>query len=155
MIDATAWVETGEWLATAPDTSAKAFAADALKARLHKVAKRGKRLRKADDMARHHLRIEAKKLRYAAEAFASLYPQKPMGRFIGKVKDLQESAGRPQRPRRGRAAHRGIAAGAAGRLRRRRAPGPEARPEGPPHRRGGQGGPSPRRGGRALRLSGA
>jgi len=93
MIDATAWVETGQWLASAPDTAVKTFAADALQARLHKVSKRGKHLRSADDAARHHLRIEAKKLRYAAEAFASLYRQKPMGRFIGEVKDLQEALG--------------------------------------------------------------
>jgi CHAD domain-containing protein len=94
MIDVTAWVETGDWLA-GPEASApaKAFARRALKKRLRRVLKRGKHLRQADDAARHHLRIEGKKLRYAAEAFASLYPQKAAGRFIDRVKDLQEALG--------------------------------------------------------------
>jgi inorganic triphosphatase YgiF len=92
MIDVAAWVETGSWLAASP-TPAKAFAAHALRARLRKVHKRGKHLAKADDAARHRLRIEAKKLRYAAEAFASLYGRRSAKRFIGRVKDLQTTLG--------------------------------------------------------------
>ena len=92
MIDATAWVETGDWL-TGPATPAKAFARQALKARQQWVLKHGKRLRHADDTARHHLRIETKKLRYAAEAFASLGPKKTAARFIARTKDLQETLG--------------------------------------------------------------
>ncbi|MDB5423497.1 MAG: hypothetical protein JWQ29_913 [Phenylobacterium sp.] len=93
MIDATAWVETGDWLQAAGSVSAKAFAGRALKKHLRKVLKGAKRLRRADDAARHHLRIEAKKLRYAAEAFAGLYPPKAASRFIGRVKRLQEALG--------------------------------------------------------------
>jgi len=93
MIDVTAWVETGGWIAAADAQSAKAFAGHALKRRLHKVLKHGKHVRGADDTARHHLRIEAKKLRYAAEGFADLYPKRAMARFIGRVKDLQEALG--------------------------------------------------------------
>jgi len=92
MIDVAAWVETGSWLSVSP-TPAKAFAAHALEARLRKVHKLGKHLGKADDAARHRLRIEAKKLRYAAEAFASLYRRKSADRFIGRVKDLQTTLG--------------------------------------------------------------
>jgi inorganic triphosphatase YgiF len=92
MIDVAAWVETGSWLAASP-TPAKAFAAHALQARLQKVQKGGKHLAAADDAARHRLRIEAKKLRYAAEAFASLYGRKSAGRFISRVKDLQTTLG--------------------------------------------------------------
>jgi len=77
MIDATAWVETGDWIAAAGPASAKAFARHALKKRLQKVLNHGRRLGRADDTARHHLRIEVKKLRYAAEAFAGLYPARP------------------------------------------------------------------------------
>jgi len=93
MIDATAWVETGDWIDAARPQPAKALAGQALKKQFHKVLKRGRHLKRADDTARHHLRIEAKKLRYAAEAFAGLYPQKAMGRFIGRVKGLQEVLG--------------------------------------------------------------
>jgi inorganic triphosphatase YgiF len=92
MIDVAAWVETGSWLAASP-TPAKAFAAHALGARLRKVHKRGKHLAEADDAARHRLRIEAKKLRYAAEAFASLYGRRSANRFIGRVKDVQTTLG--------------------------------------------------------------
>jgi CHAD domain-containing protein len=92
MIDTTAWVETGDWLSS-PATSARAFARQALDARLQRVLKRGKRLRHADDTARHQLRIETKKLRYAAEAFASLCPKKAAARFIDRTKDIQEVLG--------------------------------------------------------------
>ena len=93
MIDATAWMETGAWLDAAPAISARAFADKALRKRLHRVVKRGKGLRHADDEARHHLRIEGKKLRYAAEAFACLYAAGPMAKFIGRVKALQDVLG--------------------------------------------------------------
>lgn len=92
MIDTTAWVETGDWL-TAPATPAKTFAREALNARLKRVLKRGKRLRHADDAARHRLRIETKKLRYATEAFESLCPKKAAARFIDRTKGIQEILG--------------------------------------------------------------
>lgn len=92
MIDTTAWMETGDWLA-GPETSAKAFARQALKARWRQVLKRGGRLHHADDTARHQLRIETKKLRYTAEAFASLGPKRAAARFIGRTKELQEILG--------------------------------------------------------------
>ena len=92
MIDVAAWVETGAWLA-APPTPAKAFAAEALQARLRKVHKRGKHLGDADDAARHRLRIESKKLRYAAEGFASLHARRSAKRFVSRVKDLQATLG--------------------------------------------------------------
>ena len=93
MIDATAWMETGAWLDAAPSVPARAFADQALRKRLQRVVRRGKGLRHADDEARHHLRIEGKKLRYAAEAFASLYPARRMAKFIGRVKALQDVLG--------------------------------------------------------------
>jgi CHAD domain-containing protein len=39
------------------------------------------------------VRIEAKKLRYTAEAFASLYPAKATGGFLKAMKELQEELG--------------------------------------------------------------
>ncbi len=93
MINVTAWLETGDWLNAASPDSARGFAASALQRRLGKVLKQGKHLRRADDEIRHQLRIEAKKLRYAAEAFAGLYPQKATARFIARLKDLQDALG--------------------------------------------------------------
>ncbi|WP_374469519.1 CHAD domain-containing protein [Phenylobacterium sp.] len=98
MIDATAWIETGAWLSDdagrdVREQKATAFAAAALDRRRRKLRKLARDLEKASDEARHDARIEAKKLRYAAETFASLFPEKPTTRFIGRLKDLQEELG--------------------------------------------------------------
>jgi CHAD domain-containing protein len=94
MIDAAAWVETGGWLAgEAGREPARAFAERTLSRRLAKLLKRGRKLETRDDEARHSMRIAAKKLRYAAEGLASLYPEKKVDRFVGRVKDLQDSLG--------------------------------------------------------------
>lgn len=95
LIDITAWIEIGDWL-TAPtrrEQSARAFAAEALEARRRKLVKRGGHLKTADDAQRHAARIEAKKLRYAAEAFLSLFPAKSAERFIGRLRALQDELG--------------------------------------------------------------
>ena len=94
MIDALAWVETGAWAAHAEaHVPAKTFAELALDGRRKKLRKRGEDFATADDPARHQVRIEAKKLRYAAESLASLYPPKAVRRFIRKLQHLQELLG--------------------------------------------------------------
>ncbi|HEX3886540.1 MAG TPA: CHAD domain-containing protein, partial [Phenylobacterium sp.] len=94
MIDATAWVETGDWRgADRADKPIGPFAKAALKKHLKKLGKRGRDVEGGDDTARHHLRIEAKKLRYAVEAFASLYDEKPVHRYLRHLKALQEALG--------------------------------------------------------------
>jgi inorganic triphosphatase YgiF len=94
MIDATAWVETGEWLGgLAAAEPARAYAARILDRRLKKLLRRGRKLETRDDAARHAVRIEAKKLRYAAEGFASLYSEKKVDRFVGRLKGLQDDLG--------------------------------------------------------------
>jgi inorganic triphosphatase YgiF len=94
MIDATAWVETGGWR-EAPDAGApiKPFAKHALKRHLKKLRRRGLAAQGGDDTARHHLRIEAKKLRYAAEGLAGLYGRKRVERYLEELKGLQEVLG--------------------------------------------------------------
>jgi CHAD domain-containing protein len=57
------------------------------------VTKQADALRGSDDKALHRLRIAAKKLRYAGEAFASLYGRKRSAAFTGAVKDLQTELG--------------------------------------------------------------
>jgi triphosphatase len=94
MIDATGWVETGAWIsADAAQEPARAFAARTLDHRLDKLLKRGRKLADRDDAARHEARIEAKKLRYAAEGFAGLWPEKKTDRFVERVKHLQDALG--------------------------------------------------------------
>ncbi|MDB5449132.1 MAG: hypothetical protein JWQ52_260 [Phenylobacterium sp.] len=95
MIDAAAWVETGDWLkaSDAVHGPAKAFAADVLARRRRKLRKRGRGLRHATPETRHAARIEAKKLRYATDGFASLFPAKRVERYVKRLKTLQEVLG--------------------------------------------------------------
>ncbi|MFC3071324.1 CYTH and CHAD domain-containing protein [Phenylobacterium soli] len=94
MIDAVAWVETGDWTrGEAAAEPARDYAARVLAKRLRKLVKRGKSLEARDDAARHEVRIEAKKLRYAAEGFASLFSEKKADRFVGRLKTLQDDLG--------------------------------------------------------------
>ena len=70
--------------------------ADKILARLHrKVRKRGAHFRQLDTDAQHDLRIELKKLRYAAEFFLPLYAgHAPAKRYVTRLARLQNSLGR-------------------------------------------------------------
>jgi len=61
------------------------------------VKKGGRHLQKLSDEARHEVRKDAKKLRYASEFFASLFDGKRMRkrkkRFIAALEELQEKLG--------------------------------------------------------------
>jgi inorganic triphosphatase YgiF len=94
LIEVTGWVDTGVWLrGEAAQGAAKPFAAEALRSRRCKLLKHGRRLAQLTDQERHHARIDAKKLRYAAEGFQSLYGRKASRRFIDRVKALQDELG--------------------------------------------------------------
>ncbi|MEJ1967873.1 MAG: CHAD domain-containing protein [Rhizomicrobium sp.] len=58
-----------------------------------KAKKRSKRVGKTYDHHTHKLRIALKKLRYAAEFFAPLYPGQKTARYIGRLKKLVGSFG--------------------------------------------------------------
>lgn len=99
VLEATAWVETGPWLTLGGKAAAKRrnlpsqrFAAKALERRRKALLALAGDLRAQDDAGRHEARIAAKKLRYAAEAFAPLFDAdaKP---FIKALKQLQEELG--------------------------------------------------------------
>jgi CHAD domain-containing protein len=94
MLDVTGWVETGEWRANAEARgSIGPFAKAALDHRRRTVLKRGRHIEGADDVRLHELRIAAKKLRYAGDAFASLYVKRPEGVFTELLKNLQTELG--------------------------------------------------------------
>jgi len=99
MIDLMEWLALGPWLAEADARGGKArsFAEAALDRYRRKVKKGGSRLKKADDEARHELRKNAKKLRYAAEFFSSLFTGKKSRRrterFIAGLEDMQDRLG--------------------------------------------------------------
>ena len=59
-----------------------------LAAHWDKVRKRGKRVKKGYDERTHRLRIALKKLRYAAEFFAPLYPQKKTAHYLRALRNL-------------------------------------------------------------------
>jgi inorganic triphosphatase YgiF len=70
--------------------------ADKILVRLHRKAlKRGAHFRQLDIDAQHNLRIDLKKLRYAAEFFLPLYAtHAPAKRYVARLARLQNSLGR-------------------------------------------------------------
>ena len=102
MLDLAEWLSLGEWL-TNPDGAALRdqgvleIAATTLDKHRRRVKRRGKGLVVMDNEQRHQLRIETKKLRYAAEFFAPLYTRKKELRrtklFRHAVDALQEQLG--------------------------------------------------------------
>lgn len=98
------WLDTGGW--TKPDDDLvrsrgelpiKTFAQEQLRRRYRKVRKRGKKLAQLNAKRRHKLRIQVKKLRYAAEFFAELFQGKKavkqQKKFTSALKRLQNGLG--------------------------------------------------------------
>ncbi|WFU05675.1 CHAD domain-containing protein (plasmid) [Rhizobium sp. CB3171] len=102
MLDFNEWLRCGEYLSL-PETedvrglSALEFAEMALNRMRKKLKKHGQALAKVDDRQRHEARKDAKKLRYAAEFFGSLFDNKRgvrlHRRFIGAMGRLQDHLG--------------------------------------------------------------
>jgi triphosphatase len=104
MLDLLAWAEDGAWRRPAdPDARARldqpieALAAEILDKRRRRVKRRGHDLAGIAPEARHEVRIEAKKLRYAAEFFSGLVEgrteRKRLKAFLSALEDLQEALG--------------------------------------------------------------
>jgi inorganic triphosphatase YgiF len=103
-LDTAAWLETGAW--TDPpddlvrergDLPIEVTAAGELNRRFKKIRKRGKALAELPARARHKLRIQAKKVRYATEFFAGVFPGKRAAkrrqRFLAALEHLQDGLG--------------------------------------------------------------
>lgn len=97
ILDLVAWSEAGDWrsreIARQP---IGAFAEARLDRAWKRVRKQGKGLGALSVEDRHRLRIEMKKLRYAAEFFAGLAPRNRRRRqklFTGHLRSLQELLG--------------------------------------------------------------
>ena len=71
----------------------RSFAAAVLHRRLRKVRHAGRGLRRLPLPALHELRKDCKRLRYAAEFFQPLFPEKPARRFVRHLAELQEVLG--------------------------------------------------------------
>ena len=79
------------------DQPIAALAADELSRRRRKIIKAGKNLRDCTPQQRHQLRIRGKKLRYATEFFAGVFPRKRSIRrhadLLSALKKLQDALG--------------------------------------------------------------
>ncbi len=102
IIDFVQWLGAGAWLEDstrrkARDEQAPIFAASALRQFRRKLKKQGEGLRHISDEKRHDIRKMAKKLRYASEFFAALFPGHPQERrhekFVRSLAKLQEKLG--------------------------------------------------------------
>jgi triphosphatase len=92
------WLEAGGWrFKPRARGDLRALAAHQLERQWRKVRRRGAALGALDPDAEHQLRIDIKKLRYAAEFLAGLYTGRPAAgrrsRFIAALKELQERLG--------------------------------------------------------------
>src|SRR5215472_11038358 len=82
-LDIAGWLEAGQWrrpqddlVRDRGDVPVEISAADQLTRRFKKIRKKGKMLTRLDARRRHKLRIQAKKVRYASEFFAAVFPGK-------------------------------------------------------------------------------
>lgn len=100
-LDLSAWIEAGPWLSreasAGRDDDAWTFAAAILERRRQRVRKKGRHLDRQSPEARHQVRIDAKKLRYASEFFAELVPGRKRRHrheaFVSALERLQACLG--------------------------------------------------------------
>lgn len=101
LLDLVTWIEVGTWRTQESlphrDRPAREFAADVLDRLRRRIKKRGRHLARLEPEARHDVRIEAKKLRYGAEFFGSLFPDRKSRKrykaFVSALSDLQDDLG--------------------------------------------------------------
>jgi inorganic triphosphatase YgiF len=102
MLDLAQWITCGAWLGVADarhlrDQPAGEFADAVLDRLRRKVKRHGRDLADADDDTRHKIRKDAKKLRYAADFFVSLFDgkraQRRYKRFVAALEALQDQLG--------------------------------------------------------------
>jgi inorganic triphosphatase YgiF len=100
LIDLAASIESRVWRKHASAEQLAKFgrpaielAREVLDERHHKAKRRARRLAKLDVEQRHRLRIAMKKLRYACEFFASLFPNKEVGAYLKQLSKTQDVFG--------------------------------------------------------------
>jgi inorganic triphosphatase YgiF len=97
LVDLVIWIQTGPWTVAEGKSRRRPiprFAARELSRRRDRIARRGRKLRDLDAAQRHKLRIEAKKLRYAADAFVGVFERpKRANAFVEALKAVQDALG--------------------------------------------------------------
>jgi CHAD domain-containing protein len=76
-----------------PDPTLETFAGEVLRKRLKRLFAIDKEIVELEPAALHAIRLRAKRLRYAAEIFAPLFPAKPTHRFVRRLSRLQDRLG--------------------------------------------------------------
>lgn len=92
-INLATWIESEFRLSEATAQPIKLFAADILTRRRRKAVKAGRHFLRLEPTARHALRINIKKLHYAAEFFRSLWSGKAVREVTVVVSALQDELG--------------------------------------------------------------
>jgi triphosphatase len=103
-LETAAWLEIGEWaepqddlVRDRGDLPIEIFASDQLSRRWKKIRKKGEGLARLNARGRHKLRIQTKKVRYASEFFANVFPDKRAARrrkkFLPALQHLQDALG--------------------------------------------------------------
>ena len=103
-LDIAGWLEAGQWrrpqddlVRDRGDVPVEISAADQLTRRFKKIRKKGKMLTRLDARRRHKLRIQAKKVRYASEFFAAVFPGKKASKrrekFLSGLESVQDCLG--------------------------------------------------------------
>jgi CHAD domain-containing protein len=104
VLHAAEWIEVGRWSADEDDLKrvrreqpVSVLAADELARRRKKIRKESKLLAQLNAPERHKLRIRAKKLRYAIEFFADVFPGNKKAKrckaALSSLKELQDALG--------------------------------------------------------------
>jgi CHAD domain-containing protein len=104
VLDAAAWIAIGEWTRNNDELHRSIrerpvadAATEELTRRQKKIRKQGRHLAELDPQRLHKLRIRAKKIRYAAEFFAGVFPSKKAAprrdKFVIKLKSMQDALG--------------------------------------------------------------
>ncbi|MDB5719511.1 MAG: hypothetical protein JWP15_129 [Alphaproteobacteria bacterium] len=98
ILDIVAWAESGDWRASpAAREPIGPFAIDRLDRRWKRVRRDSRQFDELDAEARHQLRIDVKKLRYACEFFAGLIRSGRRGdrkTFVARLEAIQQSLGK-------------------------------------------------------------
>ncbi|MBP7003423.1 CHAD domain-containing protein [Amaricoccus sp.] len=93
-IEARGWLDPADYAQTGRLAAPVAdLAPGLLDARRRKAMRRGRGIEERDAEALHELRKELKKLRYAAEMLAPVFPRKKVDAFLRPLKSLQDAFG--------------------------------------------------------------
>jgi inorganic triphosphatase YgiF len=103
-LEIAAWLEIGRWVEAKADlvrdrsaTPIETFAAEQFSRRSRKIRNKSKSFAELDARHRHKLRIQAKKLRYAADFFGEVFsgkqPEKRREKFLAALEQVQSCLG--------------------------------------------------------------